>query len=263
MGARIVSEFTERFLMLPLTIWPLPASVGSDKVKELPFTAKALAPLAKVTLLNGVPAAKLFVVAVWVEPLKTSRSLVVGATPFQLPGLVQFPSGVAPPFHVRVPAKAGCRLKTQMSATMADRAAAIEDARGCFFIFEGLCDKRNISEIFNERWSKCLVATAGKFLRQSGRQNGRETDQCRAAHRRAQSREFRPRQNPHRRKQWWPNPLVPTFSDRCPQPILFRHTPALSVFGWPTRRRRPPARHETRPWLIGICWLCAHRQAPG
>lgn len=124
--------------MLPLAIWPLPASVGSERIIEFPFTVNVLAPPLKVTLLNGVLAVKLFVVAVCVLPLKTSKSFVVGAMPFQLPGVVQLPSGVAPPFHVRVPANAGCQLKTQRAAIVANRIAALRDVWGCLFIFLGV-----------------------------------------------------------------------------------------------------------------------------
>ena len=46
--------------------------------------------------------------AVCVLPAKTSKSFVAGVEPFQLPGFVQFPLGVAPPFHVSVAPLSAC-----------------------------------------------------------------------------------------------------------------------------------------------------------
>src|ERR1700744_3770348 len=127
--------FAEKLLMLPPAINPLPASVGDEIVMGFPYSENAEAPLLKERLLKGMPAAKLFVVAVCVPPLKMIKSSVVGAMPFQLPGVVQLPSGVAPPFQVRVPAKVGSRLKTLRTVIAAKRIAVRRDGRVGFFIF--------------------------------------------------------------------------------------------------------------------------------
>jgi len=111
--------------MLPPVICPLPASVGEDKTMELPFRVNPLAPVLNEMLLNGVPSGKLFVVAVWVPPEKIRSEFVVGATPFQFPGVVQLPSGAAPPFQVTVPATADWERKLMHDRIAAATAEAI------------------------------------------------------------------------------------------------------------------------------------------
>src|SRR5262245_47586186 len=113
MGRRMIWVFADELLMLPPAINPLPASVGEDRIIELPLRVNGLALALKEILLKGVPTEKLLVVAVWVPPVKISSELVVGATPFQFPGLVQLPSGTAPPFQVRFAANAECAVSTQ------------------------------------------------------------------------------------------------------------------------------------------------------
>ncbi len=85
---------------------PLPASVGEERIIGFPLSVNALAPLLKEMLLNRVPAGKLLVADVCVPPVKISRSFVAGVTPLQFPGVVQLPSGTAPPFQVSVAADA-------------------------------------------------------------------------------------------------------------------------------------------------------------
>src|SRR6478752_358785 len=113
----MVCVFAEALLMLPPAINPLPASVGEPRTIELPLSVKAPAPLLKEILLKGVPVTKLFVVVVCVPPVKISNELVVGATPFQLPGVVQLPSGTAPPFQVELAARAESSMKMDTVAS--------------------------------------------------------------------------------------------------------------------------------------------------
>src|SRR5262245_29173494 len=105
MGRRMIWLLTDALMMLPPAINPLPASVGEERIIELPLRVNGLALALKEILLKGVPTGKLLVVAVWVPPVKMRSELVVGETPFQLPGLVQLPSGIAPPFQVTFAAK--------------------------------------------------------------------------------------------------------------------------------------------------------------
>ena len=79
MGRRMVSVLAEALLMLPPAIWPLPASVGEERIIEFPLRVNVLAPLLnEIIVERACPAEKLLVVAVCVLPVKTSRSFVAG-----------------------------------------------------------------------------------------------------------------------------------------------------------------------------------------